>query len=136
MFLPGFLLIVVFYYGPMYGVQIAFKEYMIMDGIWGSKWVGLEHFRRFFFADIEVTQRVIFNTLFYSIGGLFIGFPVPILLALMINELKDGLFKRGVQNISYLPHFVSWVVVAALVRAMASPSSGPSWRNEKPRGKT
>ncbi len=125
MFLPGFLLILVFNYGPMYGLQIAFKDYKISEGIWGSPWVGLKHFQRFFFFDTKTTIRVLRNTIEISLLKIIFGFPAPIILALLINEVKDGLFKRFVQNVSYLPHFVSWVVIAALVQAMTSPSTGP-----------
>lgn len=125
MFLPGFLLILVFNYGPMYGLQIAFKDYKISEGIWGSPWVGLKHFQRFFFFDTKTTIRVLRNTIEISLLKIIFGFPAPIILALLINEVKDGFFKRFVQNVSYLPHFVSWVVIAALVQAMTSPSTGP-----------
>jgi putative aldouronate transport system permease protein len=125
MFLPGFALILLFQYGPMYGLQIAFKDYNIMKGIWNSPWVGLEHFRRFFFFDTKTTIRILRNTIEISLLRIVFGFPAPIILALLINEVRDGFFKRFVQNVSYLPHFVSWVVIAALVRAMVSPSTGP-----------
>lgn len=122
MFIPGFLLILLFNYGPMYGLQIAFKDFKIMRGIWGSNWVGFEHFRRFFTS--PVVLRVLKNTIEISLMRLIFGFPAPILLALLLNELRDGFFKRFTQTVSYLPHFISWVTIAALVRAMLSPSTG------------
>jgi len=122
MFIPGFLLILLFNYGPMYGLQIAFKDFKIMRGIWGSNWVGFEHFQRFFTS--PVVLRVLKNTIEISLMRLVFGFPAPIILALLINELRDGFFKRFAQTVSYLPHFISWVIIAALVRALLSPSTG------------
>lgn len=115
-------LILVFNYGPMYGLQIAFKDYRILDGIWGSPWVGWKHFERFFTS--PVTLRVLRNTIEISMLRLLCGFPIPIILALMINEMKDGVFKRVTQSISYLPHFLSWVVIAAIFFFVLSPSNG------------
>jgi putative aldouronate transport system permease protein len=122
MFLPGFVLILIFNYGPMYGLQLAFKEYRFLDGVWGSPWVGLEHFRRFFTS--PVVLRVLRNTIEISLLRILFGFPAPIILALALNELKDGFFKRFVQTASYLPHFISWVIISAIVYYMLSPSLG------------
>lgn len=122
MLLPGLILIAIFDYGPMYGVQIAFKDFHIMEGIWGSPWVGLDHFKRFF-TNPRVL-KVFRNTIEISLLRLVCGFPSPIILALLINEVKSRFFKRFTQTVSYLPHFLSWVVIAALVYAMLSPSSG------------
>lgn len=123
LFLPGFILILIFNYGPMYGLQIAFKEYDLLKGVWGSPWVGLYQFETLFSSPVAL--RVIKNTLIISMLRLLIGFPAPIILALLINELKDGVFKRGTQTISYLPHFLSWIIIASLAGTMLSPSSGP-----------
>jgi len=123
MFLPGFALILVFNYGPMYGLQLAFKHFRFLDGVWGSPWVGLEHFRRFFTS--QVVLRVLRNTIEISLLRILIGFPAPIILAICINELRDSLFKRVVQTASYLPHFISWVAISALFYQMLSPSLGP-----------
>ena len=116
------LLITVFDYGPMYGLQIAFKDYRILDGIWASPWVGLKHFRRFFTSPVAL--KVLRNTLEISMLRLLAGFPAPIILALLINEMADGLFKRVAQSVSYLPHFLSWIIIAAIVSLVLSPSQG------------
>ena len=114
---------IVFRYGPMYGVIIAFKKYRIFDGIWGSEWVGLENFVRLFTATTEF-GRVFRNTLLISLYRLFWGFPAPIILALLLNEVRQRHYKRVVQTVSYLPHFLSWVVLGGVVRTILSPSTG------------
>lgn len=120
--LPALLYFLIFHYGPMYGIQIAFKDYIPSLGIWGSPWVGMEHFQRFFssyyFSDL------IRNTLGISIYELIVGFPMPIILALMLNEAKDGPFKRLTQTVTYAPHFISTVVIVGMLVAFLSPSSG------------
>lgn len=122
MFLPGFLFILVFAYGPMYGLVLAFKDFDISAGIFGSPWVGLKHFRAFFASKSAMTA--LSNTLIISVLKLAFNFPAPILLALMLNEIRPGPFKRITQTVSYLPHFISWVVVAGILNTMLSPSSG------------
>jgi putative aldouronate transport system permease protein len=122
MFLPGFAFILLFNYGPLYGIQIAFKDYRISDGIWGSKWVGLKHFISFFTT--PNTLNVLKNTIVISLYKLAVGFPAPIILAIMINEVGGKAFKRVSQTISYLPHFISWVIVAGMITKVLSPSSG------------
>lgn len=122
MFLPGLLLIGVFEYGPMYGLILAFKDYNLSLGIWGSPWVGLANFERLF-TD-EDALRVLRNTVIISVFKLVAGIPAPIFLALIINEARAGLFKRTVQTVSYLPHFLSWVILSAIVYQFLSPSSG------------
>ena len=122
MLLPGFALVLIFNYGPMYGLLMAFQDFQVTKGIWGSPWVGLKHFEEFFKNPMAV--NALQNTLLISALKLIFGFPAPILLALLFNELRDGLFKRASQTISYMPHFVSWIVFSALVTAMLSPSTG------------
>lgn len=122
MFLPGFAFILVFNYGPIYGIQIAFKDYRIAEGIWGSRWVGLKHFISFFTT--PTTLNVLKNTIVISLYKLVVGFPAPIVLAIMINEVGNRTYKRVVQSISYLPHFISWVIVAGIITKVLSPSSG------------
>lgn len=122
MLLPGFLLILVFNYGPMYGLSMAFQDFQVMKGIGGSPWVGLKHFQVFFSNEMAV--NALKNTIEISFLKLAFGFPAPILLALLFNELRNGLFKRGSQTISYMPHFVSWIVFSAIITAMLSPSTG------------
>lgn len=104
---------IIFHYVPMYGVVIAFKNFSPGRGILGSEWIGLEHFKMFFFSDYA--WRVIRNTLQISLYSLIFGFPVPIILALLINEVKTVWFKRLVQTFSYLPHFISTVVICGML---------------------
>jgi putative aldouronate transport system permease protein len=122
MFLPGFAFVLLFNYGPIYGVQIAFKDYNISKGIWGSDWVGLKHFVSFF--TVPDNLRLLKNTIVISVLKLVFSFPMPIILAIMINEIGNRQFKRVVQTISYLPHFISWVIIAGIVTAVLSPSTG------------
>ncbi|GGA32499.1 ABC transporter permease [Paenibacillus physcomitrellae] len=119
---PAFLSIVIFSYFPMYGIQIAFKNFVPVDGIWGSQWVGFDHFIRFF--NSYYFWDLLWNTLSISLYGLAVGFPLPIILALAFNEVKDGLFKRTVQTVTYAPHFISMVVMAGMIITFLSPSSG------------
>lgn len=120
-FLP-FCFVILFYYAPMYGIQIAFKDYKAVDGIWGSQWVGLKHFTKFF-NSYQFT-RVIRNTVFLSIYSLIAGFPVPILLALALNCCKNLKFKKTVQMVTYAPHFISVVVLIGMVIQVLSPKYG------------
>ncbi|MFC6226287.1 ABC transporter permease [Paenibacillus allorhizosphaerae] len=113
MVLPVIVYYVIFDYGPMYGLQIAFKDYSPGSGIWGSPWVGFEHFIQFF--DSYYFWRIIRNTLLINVYELIFGFPAPIVLALLLNELRRQAFKRIVQTITYLPHFISIVVVVGML---------------------
>lgn len=114
MVLPIIIYFLVFHYKPMYGLIIAFKDYKPYLGISGSDWVGLENFKRFF-SDPNCF-RIIKNTFFISLASLVFGFPAPILLALGINEIKSKAFKRVVQTISYMPYFISLVVICSLIK--------------------
>ncbi|WP_054026831.1 ABC transporter permease [Bacillus sp. FJAT-28004] len=114
MVLPGFLIVLVFSYFPMYGIQIAFKKYSGVQGIWGSDWVGLKYFIMFF--NDPTALRVLKNTLLLGIYSLLWGFPAPIILALLFNEIKNSVFKKVVQTISYLPHFISTVIIIGIIR--------------------
>lgn len=120
--LPVVLYFIIFKYWPMYGVQIAFKDYIATKGIWGSNWVGLKHFLRFFRS--YHFGLVIKNTLGISIYQLVAGFPIPIILALMMNELQFPRFKKLVQTVTYAPHFLSTVVLVGMLTTMLSPRSG------------
>jgi len=122
MFLPAFIYFIVFHYIPIYGVTIAFKDYKIAKGILGSEWVGLEHFRKMM-SNFMFT-RAVRNTIIISLAKLICGFPTPIILALLLNEIKNLKFKKVVQTISYLPHFLSWVVLAGIFLQFFSPSNG------------
>lgn len=113
MLVPGVAYYLIFHYGPMYGAQIAFRDYSPVTGILSSPWVGLENFKQFF-TGIYFT-RLVRNTLSINVLELILGFPAPILLALAINEIRLNFFKRSVQTISYLPHFISLVVVVGMM---------------------
>lgn len=112
----------VFTYAPMYGIQIAFRDYMPSQGFLGSKWVGLKHFMRFF--DSFYFTRVLRNTLSINFYSLLLGFPIPIIFALLLNELKSIRYKNIVQNITYLPHFLSTVVIVSILQMLLSPDNG------------
>ncbi len=122
MVLPALLFIFVFSYIPMYGVLMAFQDYSLFDGFSGSAWVGFKHFEMFFNAPEFWT--VIRNTVAISLLKLLVGFPAPILLALMLNEVRNRAFKKIVQTISYLPHFLSWVIVSGFVMSLLSTENG------------
>lgn len=113
MILPVFIGFIVFKYLPIYGLQIAFKDYNIVEGYWGSPWVGLEHFMRFFKSYYFL--RLVKNTFLLGIYSVLFGFWPPILLALLLNEVKNMNYKRVVQTISYLPHFIATVVIVGLM---------------------
>jgi putative aldouronate transport system permease protein len=122
MLLPGILYYVVFRYWPIYGLVIAFKNFRVLEGIDGSPWVGLANFQALF--DSPLFIRALRNTVIISGLKLFIGFPMPIILALMLNEVRHKGAKRIIQTISYLPHFLSWVIIYALLLALFSPARG------------
>ncbi|KRG14391.1 protein lplB [Virgibacillus soli] len=111
--LPGLLYFIVYKYAPMFGIVLAFKDFNPFVGFLESDWVGLKHFRTIF-ADDEVL-RVIWNTLALSFLQILFVFPVPIVIALMLNEVRNQAYKRLIQSIVYLPHFLSWVVVISIV---------------------
>lgn len=119
---PMVIWFVVFLYTPMSGLQIAFKDFSLFRGISGSSWVGFEHFRTLF--EDENFLRSVKNTFIISFYGLIFGFPIPIMLALMFNEIHHVIFKRVSQTIAYLPHFISVVIVAGLVISFLSPTTG------------
>lgn len=120
--LPMVAFFIVFKYFPMYGVQIAFKDFYPLKGIWDSPWVGLEHFERFF-RSTEIWM-IIKNTLMLNLFSLLFGFPVPIILALMINQIMKMKFKKFVQTVIYAPHFISTVVIVGMISLFLSPRSG------------
>ena len=122
MLLPTIIWFMVFLYKPMYGLQIAFKDYSIFRGVAGSPWVGLEHFELLFTNDQFV--RAFWNTIKISALNLLFAFPAPIILALMFNEILHATYKRAAQTIVYLPHFISSVIIAGIVITAFSPSVG------------
>ena len=123
MLIPGIIFFLVFCYGPMYGLIIAFQDFYPLKGISGSSFVGLKHFKALFTNPFFLS--VLRNTLIISLYKLLICFPAPILFCLALNEIKRTGFKKVVQSISYLPHFVSWVVVSGIFIEFLSPSRGP-----------
>lgn len=116
---PALLVLIVFAYVPMYGVIIAFKDFSITKGIGASPWVGLKHFKAFM-ADPNL-WNVMRNTLVLNVLGTLICFPAPILLSVLINEMRAGKFKKAAQTVSYLPNFLSWVIFAGLILEMLRP---------------
>ncbi|MBQ9289978.1 MAG: sugar ABC transporter permease [Clostridia bacterium] len=120
--IPGLIIVFVFSYMPMYGIVLGFKDYKIKSGIVFSEWVGMYNFGRFFKS--PVAGQVIWNTFFIGITQLIITFPVPILLALLMNELRSTGYRRTIQTIIYLPHFISWVIMYSLLFSLFSITSG------------
>ncbi|MGN7284487.1 ABC transporter permease [Shouchella rhizosphaerae] len=118
--LPVVVYFLIFKYYPMYGVQIAFKDFIAAEGIWGSPWVGWEHFIRFF--ESFYFERLIGNTIGLSLYNLVIGFPIPIILALLINEIRYKKAKGFVQTVTYAPHFLSTVVIVGMLFLLLSPN--------------
>ncbi|WP_257452222.1 ABC transporter permease [Paenibacillus soyae] len=114
----------IFHYGPLYGIMLAFKDFSPVKGIWGSDWVGLEHFKYLFYQSPDFA-RIFRNTVLISLYNIVFGFPAPIILVLMLNEVRSSLFKRFAQSISYVPHFFSWVILSGIIIVMLSPSEGP-----------
>jgi len=122
MIIPSMLFILIFSYIPMWGVLVSFQDYDLFQGFWASHWVGLKHFKMFF--ESPEFWGIMRNTLVISFLKLLIGFPAPIILALMLNEVRQMVFKRVVQTITYIPHFFSWVVVSGLVFSMLAADGG------------
>jgi putative aldouronate transport system permease protein len=118
MLLPVVAYFLIFHYQPMYGLQIAFKDYSFRRGIWGSPWVGLRYIKEFFGSYYFL--RLLRNTFVISINDIIWGFPAPIILALLINEIKMNPLKRLVQSITYLPHFISLVVITGMIKDLFS----------------
>lgn len=119
---PAIIWYIIFHYTPMFGLILAFRDYKYNMGILGSPWVGLRYFRNF--LSDPMFYNVISNTLKISILKIIFGFPAPIILALMLNEVTNSKFKRVVQTVSYMPYFVSWVVVITMLSKFLSPTHG------------
>ncbi len=120
--IPGLTYFLVFKYAPMYGVIIAFKDYVPFLGINGSQWVGLENFKDFFINPDFF--RIMGNTLILALLNIVIGFPAPIILALLLNEVRSNIYKRVVQTLVYIPHFLSWTIVVSLTFVLFSINGG------------
>ncbi|WP_284643723.1 ABC transporter permease [Paenibacillus silviterrae] len=113
MVVPVVIYYIIMHYMPMYGAVIAFKQFNIAKGIWNSPWVGFKHFQEFF--ESYYFWRVVRNTLLINFYGLIFGFPAPIILALLLNEIRAALFKRVIQTATYLPHFISLIVICGMI---------------------
>ncbi|AEE96955.1 ABC transporter permease [Mahella australiensis] len=122
MFLPVIICLILFNYLPMWGVILAFKDYVPWQGFWGSKWVGWNNFK-FILASPDF-PRLIRNTLLINIYKIIWGFPAPIILALLLNEVKNKYFKNTIQTISYLPYFISWIVVSGIMYNLLNTNFG------------
>lgn len=122
MVLPGLLIILVFQYVPMFGVVMAFQNYIPAKGILDSKWVGLDNFE--YVLSLPNTSKVLWNTIFIASMKVIMGLIAPIVTALLLNEIGKQLFKRGVQTLIYIPHFLSWVILGGILIDVLSPSQG------------
>jgi len=122
MLLPCLVYFIIFAYVPMYGVQIAFKDYNTGLGIWNSPWVGLKHFKNF--LSMKQFYNVLGNTLLLSLYSLLVSFPLPIILAISLNEMRSLGYKKMIQTVTYAPHFISTVVMAAMITLFLSPTAG------------
>ena len=120
--LPAVLMIAVFCYAPMYGVLMAFQNYSPSKGITGSSWVGLKWFRTFF--NMPRFWQIVKNTLTLSIYSLIAGFPIPVILALMINSVRNSKFQKVTQTVTYMPHFISVVIMGGMLTTFLSQRSG------------
>ena len=122
MMLPGLLVFLIYRYIPMYGVVMAFQNFRLARGFLNSPWVGFANFEKFFSS--AFFPMVMENTLVISLSKLLFGFPFPIILALMLNEMRCRAYKRTIQTVIYLPHFVSWVIVGSIVNVFLLPGTG------------
>jgi len=122
MILPGLLLVLVFQYGPMLGIVIAFKQFTPAAGIFRSDWIGFDNFTYVF--SLPDTMQVIWNTVYIALMKMVAGMIVPIVVALLLNELGKELIKRGIQTLIYLPHFLSWIILSGILIDLLSPSEG------------
>lgn len=122
MLLPALVIILVYSYGPMVGILIAFQKFYPTTGLFGSQWVGMDNFDYVF--NLPTFKRVLWNTVYISFMKIIIGQIIPIVVAILLNELVSQKFKRSVQTMIYLPHFLSWVILGGIVLDVLSPSEG------------
>ena len=113
---------IIFAYAPIYGIQLAFKDYIVKKGIWGSPWIGMENFTRFFSS--YNFGLLLKNTIGISVYSILVGFPIPIVFALMLNYLKNKYLKKTVQMVSYAPYFISTVVMCGMITIFLNPDTG------------
>ena len=114
--------LILFHYVPMAGLQIAFRKFSARGGVFGSPWVGLYHFEKFFTS--RMFERVLKNTILLSVYSIFVGFPIPVLFALMLNSMNSLRYKKLVQTVTYIPHFISVVVLVGMVMLICNPATG------------
>lgn len=119
---PGMIITLIYHYWPIYGVQIAFRNYSVRRGIWGSPWVGLAHFARFLRSPNAL--QIILNTLILSVYSLAAGFPIPIILALLLNAFRHKKYAKVIQSVTYAPNFISTVVMCGMILLFLSPRVG------------
>ncbi len=119
---PTLIYFVVFKYGPLWNAQIAFKDFKPLLGVWGSPWVGLEHFETF--INSFYFSQLMVNTIFFSVAKLVLGLPIAVILALMLHEMMLKRFRTVVQTFVYLPHFLSWVIMFGVLLMLLSPNNG------------
>ncbi len=120
--LPGIVITFIFHYIPIYGVQIAFRDFSARKGIWGSNWVGFEHFIRFF--NSAYFTKLLWNTFILSLYSLVAGFPIPIILALLLNSFRHKRYRKVIQTVTYAPNFISTVVMCGMLLLFLSPRVG------------
>lgn len=120
--LPAVVYVILFSYIPLYGIQIAFKDYNVSLGFWASKWVGLKYFYQFFSS--PAFTRTITNTLEVSFYSLIFGFPVPVIFALLLNQIRSSRYKKIIQTVTYAPYFISTVVLVSMLNVFLAPSTG------------
>lgn len=122
MLIPGLVAILIFNYIPMFGVVIAFQDFVPVKGIFGSEWIGLDNFR--YMLMLPGFYRIIWNTVFISIMKIIVGLIVPVTIAILLNEIRNEYYKRMIQTMIYLPYFLSWVILSGILIDILSPSRG------------
>lgn len=122
MLIPGLIAILIFQYYPMAGIAIAFQKYMPTQGLFHSKWIGLDNFR--YVMELPDFYRVLWNTIYIAFMKIIVGLVVPILIAILLNEIRKNAVKRLVQTLVYLPHFLSWVILSGILLDVLSPKEG------------
>ncbi|SDE26484.1 putative aldouronate transport system permease protein [Paenibacillus sp. UNCCL117] len=122
MLIPGLILIFIFSYIPMVGVVIAFQKFIPSKGLFGSKWVGLDNFR--YMIELPDFFQILWNTIFIALMKIIVGLIVPVVISILLNEVRKNAFKRSIQTLIYLPHFLSWVILSGILIDILSPNQG------------
>ena len=123
MLIPGFIYLIIFEFLPLFGLAIAFEDFKLSKGVFGSKWIGLDNFT-YIFTMYPNFWRIVKNTVQIALLKLCFGFTAPIIVALLLHEVQNKVYKRTIQTLVYIPHFVSWVILAGVLRTMLDPSNG------------